>query len=262
MERADLDRLALAAQAGDRDAEARLVDALSPLAEAIGRQSQIPGVSSEDLTAVSFVAMLRGIRSFRPGDQSVKTYCRKVIHRAVIDEARKAWRRPLVYSLDAPDEGGDEPLGDFVMDSTADAGTAAERDVDLDLRLKGAAETRMHRSLHALAGTKAEGAERRAIFETCQRLREIGRLTRRELRAVEKRLRGVETQPSLFPEDGPDPMGPIGLALVHREVTLAMVRGLLGSGRTVPAARRELRLTKDEMRQVMESLREEYHEAA
>ena len=58
------------------------------------------------------------------------------------------------------------------------------------------------------------------------------------------------------------PLGPLAKALVHREVVLAQVRAFIGAGMSPAKARRELRLSKQDMRGVMHELKEEFTAAA
>ncbi|MGV3617955.1 MAG: sigma factor [Fimbriimonas sp.] len=262
MQRVDLDRLAELAQGGDREAEAKAFAALAPLAEAIARDAKIPGVLPEDLTALAYERAIKAIRTYVPGEQSLKSYCRKIVQRVIIDEARKAWRRPLVHSLDAPDEGADDPLVDFVPDARAEFGEASGDTVDHELLLKAGAEERMHRVHLALAGDVFAAADREVLREACESAATAKRLTKRELKAARKRIKFAEAQPSMFADEAPPPLGPVVLAIVHREVVLAQIRSLIGLGMTSAQARRTLRLSKHEMRSVMHALREEYRDAA
>jgi RNA polymerase sigma factor (sigma-70 family) len=113
------------AHAGEAWAFERIFRSLSPVVEGYLR---VQGASEpEDLTSEVFVAVLRNVRSFTGGEAAFRSWVFTIAHRRLVDERRRARRRPSSEPLT---EATDSPAPDDVAFTVEQAlGTARVREL-------------------------------------------------------------------------------------------------------------------------------------
>jgi RNA polymerase sigma factor (sigma-70 family) len=88
-----------AARTGSPEAYTRIFTALAPVVEGYLR---LQGASEpEDLTSEVFLAVLRNLRTFEGDEPGFRSWVFTIAHRRLVDERRRAIRRPAAASLDA-----------------------------------------------------------------------------------------------------------------------------------------------------------------
>jgi len=117
----DFDAVLTAARAGEARGIERIFVALSPVVEGYLR---LQGASEpQDLTSEVFLAVVRNIGSFAGDEASFRSWVFTIAHRRLLDERRRATRRPPPDPLD---EAYRHRAGDDVEQSALDA-LATER---------------------------------------------------------------------------------------------------------------------------------------
>jgi hypothetical protein len=123
---------------GDRDAEARALEAMSDIVLGIAKEWYIPGLELGDVFQEAQIAAVRAIREFDPArGESVAAFVRKVVPRHlghVKDSAMRRRAEPLAdeiieQAVAAPAQmtGDDDPLDPDVLRSVWHYLTEAER---------------------------------------------------------------------------------------------------------------------------------------
>jgi len=137
------DTVLAAARTGSPQAYTRIFTALAPVVEGYLR---LQGASEpEDLTSEVFLAILRNLGSFEGDEPGFRSWVFTIAHRRLLDERRRAVRRPAPTSLaEAPDTPAPddveqtvvEALGATQVRALCQRLTADQRDVLL-MRLLG-----------------------------------------------------------------------------------------------------------------------------
>jgi RNA polymerase sigma factor (sigma-70 family) len=95
----EFDAVLAAARAGEARGVERIFLALSPVVEGYLR---LQGAAEpQDLTSEVFLAMVRNIGSFQGDEASFRSWVFTIAHRRLLDERRRATRRPAPAPLDA-----------------------------------------------------------------------------------------------------------------------------------------------------------------
>ena len=104
------------ARSGEPWAFERIFTALSPVVEGYLR---LQGAAEpEDLVSDVFVAVLRNLPSFEGGESGFRSWVFTIAHRRMVDERRRAGRRPAAVDLaDVPDVPGPDDVALTVEDA-------------------------------------------------------------------------------------------------------------------------------------------------
>jgi len=139
----EFDTVLAGARAGEPWAFERIFTTLSPVVEGYLR---VQGAAEpEDLVSEVFVAVLRSLPAFHGGESGFRSWVFTIAHRRMVDERRRAGRRPAAVDLaEAPDVAAPDDVASAVEDALGDERVRAlcdrlspdQRDV-LVLRLLG-----------------------------------------------------------------------------------------------------------------------------
>ena len=104
------------ARTGSARAQERIFTALAPVVQGYLR---LQGASEpEDLTSEVFLAVLRNLRSFEGDEPGFRSWVFTIAHRRLLDERRRAVRRPAAAPLD---EAPEQPARDDVERTVVEA---------------------------------------------------------------------------------------------------------------------------------------------
>ena len=139
----EFDSVIAGARAGSPGAFERIFTSLAPVVEGYLR---LQGAAEpEDLTSEVFVAVLRNVRSFAGDEPGFRSWVFTIAHRRLLDERRRAGRRPAVAPLsEAPERAAaddveqsvERTLGTAQVRALCERLSADQRDVLL-MRLLG-----------------------------------------------------------------------------------------------------------------------------
>jgi RNA polymerase sigma factor (sigma-70 family) len=112
----EFDNVLAAARTGSPRAFTRIFTALAPVVEGYLR---VQGASEpEDLTSEVFLAVLRNLGSFDGDEAAFRSWVFTIAHRRVLDERRRASRRPAAAPLaEAPDRPAPDDVEATVVET-------------------------------------------------------------------------------------------------------------------------------------------------
>ena len=112
----EFDTVLAAARTGSPRAFTRIFGALAPVVDGYLR---LQGASEpEDLTSEVFLAVLRNLRSFDGDEAGFRSWVFTIAHRRLLDERRRAYRRPLPAPLaEAPDRPAPDDVEAIVVET-------------------------------------------------------------------------------------------------------------------------------------------------
>jgi RNA polymerase sigma-70 factor (ECF subfamily) len=177
------DDVLLAAQTGAGWAFAKLYEELAGVVTGYVRRQGAR--EPDDVASETFLDVFRGIRSFEGDEESFRSWVFTIAHRRLVDERRRAARRPATTELDDRALDWVDDVDDGGPESVVDAADARDR---LDEHLATLTEEQRDVVLLRVIGGLSVAETATAVGRSEAAVRQ---LQRRALRALEERI-GVD----------------------------------------------------------------------